>query len=157
AWGELGGDDDGMAGSKLLGHMARVEWQPPILTFTIERHGRTVLGSTRAEIQQGTVDLDCRTATFEQTGRRQLSPTANRVDVKPIDVEIADLITGGVSDERLRWLGDGRIRVLMGKVFPQGSGFKQTVQGRRRRLRESLIETLSPKGWQHLGRNIFAN
>jgi hypothetical protein len=44
----------------------------------------------------------------------------------------------------------------LGRIFPHGSGFKQTVQGRRRRLRESLIESLGPQGWQHLGRNVFA-
>jgi hypothetical protein len=43
----------------------------------------------------------------------------------------------------------------MGKVFPQGSGFKQTIEGRRRRLRESLIQALNRMGWQHLGRNTF--
>ena len=32
---------------------------------------------------------------------------------------------------------------------------KQTVQGRRRRLREALIEGLTATGWTHLGRNTF--
>jgi hypothetical protein len=155
-WGDLGGDDGGMAGSKLLGRMEQVEWQPPILSFMIERHGGAVLGSTRAELQRWSVDLDRWTATVDQVGRRQLSPTASRVDVKPIAAEIAGLILGGVSDERLRWLGDGRVRIEMGRIFPERSGFKQTVQGRRSRLRESLIESLGRMGWQHLGRNVFA-
>ena len=49
-WDDLGGSDCGMAGHKLIGRMEHVEWNPPVLTFTIERHGGTVLGSTRAEL-----------------------------------------------------------------------------------------------------------
>jgi hypothetical protein len=155
-WHTFGGDDGGMAGHKLIGRMESVEWQPPILSFRVERHGGTVLGSTRAEMQHWTVDLDRRTATSEQAGHRQLSPMARRVDVVPIAHEIASLIAGGVIDERLRWLGDGRVRVEMGKIIPKLSGYKQTVQGRRTRLREALIEALVPKGWIHLGRNNFS-
>ena len=60
-----------MAGHKLIGRMENVEWHPPILTFLIERHGGTVLGSARAELQRWTVDLDRRTATCERVGHRQ--------------------------------------------------------------------------------------
>jgi hypothetical protein len=41
--------------------------------------------------------------------------------------------------------------------LPVQSGYKQTVQGRRRRLRETLIKTLAAKGWVHLGRNTFGS
>ena len=135
--------------------MEAVEWHPPVLTFVIERHGGTVLGSTRAELQRWTVDLDHRIATCEQSGHRQLSQMASRVDVEPIGEEVADRIVTGEADDRLTWLGDGRVRVEVGKIFAQGSGYDQTVQGRRRRLREALIERLSPRGWVHLGRNTF--
>jgi hypothetical protein len=155
-WGDLGGDHGGMAGHKLIGRMEAVEWQPPILRFTNERHGGTVFGSTRAELQHWTVDLDSRTAMFGRTVQRQVSRTASRVDIAPIAAEIADLIVGGVSDERLRWLDDGRVRIEMGRIFPEQSGVKQTVQGRRSRLREALIESLGRMGWRHLGRNVFA-
>ena len=155
SWDNLGGDDGGMAGCKLIGRMERVEWHPPVLTFTIERHGGTVLGSTRAEVQRWAVDVGHGTATLEGTARRQLSPLAKRVNVAPIAEEIASLIAGSVIDDRLRWLGDGRVRLEVGRIFPERSGYKQTVQGRRKRLREALIETLGPKGWGHLGRNTF--
>ena len=144
-----------MAGHKLIGRMEHVEWHPPLLTFVIERHGGTVLGSTRAELQRWTVDLDRKTATCERTGHRQLSPMAKRVDVGSIADEVADKIVSGEADDRLHWLKDGRVRVEMGRIFPERSGYKQTVQGRRRRLREALIERLSPMGWTHLGRNTF--
>jgi hypothetical protein len=134
-WGDLGGDEAGMIGRKLIGRMERVEWQPPRLTFSIERHGGTVLGSTRAEFQRWTVDLEKKSATCERVGHRQLSPMAKRLDVRPIADEIAEKIVNGQPDDRLRWLGDGSVRVQMGKSFSEGSGYKQTVQGRRRRLR----------------------
>ena len=118
-WDDLGGDGGGMVGCKLISRMEQVEWHPPALTFTIERHGGTVLGSTRAEMQHWTVDFDSRTATLERTSIRQLSPTASRVDIAPIAAEIAESIIGGLIDDRLRWLGDGRVRVEMSKIFPE--------------------------------------
>jgi hypothetical protein len=154
-WDDLGGDNGGMAGHKLIRRMARVEWHRPILTFLIERHGGTVLGSTRAELQRWSIDLERQTATCERTGHRQLSPMARRVDVGPIADEIARKIASGEADDQLSWLGDGRVRVEVGKIFPAQSGYKQTVQCRRMRLREALIERLSTKGWAHLGRNTF--
>jgi hypothetical protein len=127
----------------------------PILTFLIERHGGTVLGSTRAELQRWSVDLDRERATDGRIGHRQLSPMERRVDLGPIADEVAHKITNGEADDRLSWLGDGRVRVEVGKIFPAQSGYKQTVQGRRQRLREALIERLATKGWAHLGRNTF--
>jgi hypothetical protein len=152
---DLGGDHGGMAGQKLVGRMKQTEWNSPVLTFLIERHGGTVLGSTRAELQRWSVDLEHQTATCQRTGNRQLSPMAKRVDVGFIADEIADRIVVGEADDRLSWLGDGRVRVEVGRISVGGSGFKQTVQGRRKRLREALIDRLSTKGWAHLGRNAF--
>jgi hypothetical protein len=153
-WDDLGGDD-GMAGQTLIGRMESVEWHPPVLSFVIEKHGGTVLGSTRAEVQQWLVDLDRQTATCEPSGHRQLNPMAKRVDVGSIADEIAQRIVGREADDRLRWLEDGRVRVEVGRIFPGQSGYKQTIQGRRRRFREALIKRLSTKGWVHLGRNTF--
>jgi hypothetical protein len=154
-WDDLGGDEAGMTGDKLIGRMEQADWTPPRLTFAIERHGGTVLGSTRAELERWTVDLDTQTATCERTGHRQLSPMATRVDVQPIADEIAEKIVNGQPDERLRWLPDGRVRVELGQIFPDRSGFRQTVQGRRKRLRDALIERLKPSGWTYLGRSTF--
>ena len=65
-WDDLGGDDGGMAGCKLIGRMERVEWHPPVLAFTIERHGGTAIGSTRAELQRWSVKIST-------AGRRRAS------------------------------------------------------------------------------------
>ena len=49
SWAELdAGSDGGMTGDKLLGRMEDVHWEPPVLSFRIERHGGTVLGSVYA-------------------------------------------------------------------------------------------------------------
>src|SRR5881628_2151218 len=47
AWENLeGSEDQGMTSVKLLDRMEDVCWEPPELSFTIERHGATVLGFT---------------------------------------------------------------------------------------------------------------
>ena len=137
-WNDLRCDYGGMAGDKLVGRMEDLQWNPPLLTFRIERHGGTILGSTRAEVQRWAVDLNRQTATCEHAGHRQLSPMAQRVDCGSLAGEIAGKIGSGEADDRLRWLGDGRVRVEVGRIFPAHTGYKQTVQGRRRRLREAL-------------------
>ena len=38
----------------------------------------------------------------------------------PIAEEVADRIAAGEANDRLTWLGDGRVRVKMGRIFPQG-------------------------------------
>src|ERR1035438_2078306 len=53
AWGDLVGDDGGMVAHKLMNRMKAVTWNSPILSFRIERHGGTVLGSSRGEMQSG--------------------------------------------------------------------------------------------------------
>jgi hypothetical protein len=154
-WDDLGGDEGGMTGQKLVGRMKHIEWHPPVLSFSIERHGGTVLGSTRAEVQQWCVDIDRQIASCESTGHRQLSPMARRVDVDSIAEQIAGRIANGEADDRLSWLGDGPVRVEVGKIFPDGSGYKQTFQGRRKRLREALLARLGTMGWNHVRRNTF--
>ena len=81
--GFRGSDDGGMKDDKLLGRMENVQWQPPILTFTIERHGGTVNGSTRAELQHWELNLDDQTACIVNEGHRQLQTMAPRVSSKP--------------------------------------------------------------------------
>ena len=107
-WDDLSGDNGGMAVYKrFIRRMEQVEWHRPILTFLIERHGGTVLGSTRAELQRWTVDLDRQTATCERTGHRQLSPMERRVDVVSIADDVARKITHGEAEFFLNFLLTG--------------------------------------------------
>ena len=147
SWHEFSGDHGGMEGRKLLGRMEGVEWNPPILSFTIERHGGTALGSSRAELQQWTLDIDRRTATCETVSHRQLRPMQRRLNVVPLAEEIVRLILERRADDRLKWNNDGSVRVLVGKVLPEGSAVKQTLIGRRQRFRKALVERLEAEGW----------
>ena len=154
-WDALAGDDGGMVGRKLHGRMEAVVWNPPKLTFRIERHGATVLGSSRVEVQEWTVDLEQRTKSVVIVGRRQLQPPQSRLDVKPVAEELARAILGGRQDPRLNWNGPGRVRLLMGTVLPAGSTVQETLAGRRKRLREALAALVAPAGWRMVRANLF--
>jgi len=138
----------GMQPHKLPERMEDVTWDPPILTFQIERHGATVQGSVYAEVQIWNVDIQNGSAVVhENAGRRLVRPRSSPLDVEPIAREIAILVAGGKQDSRLKWTGADKVRVLTGKIIPAG-GPKQTVTGRRRRFLKTLEKQLASHGWQ---------
>jgi hypothetical protein len=149
-----GHEDEGMTPEKLLGRMEKVEWQPPVLTFVIERHGRICQGSSRANLHRWTVNIEARTASCEKIGHRQLHPMARRLDLRGMAEEIAGKIIRGEPDDRLRWHADGTVQVLASKALPSDS-FQQTIEGRRRRLRQALVIAVEKAGWWHLERWRF--
>jgi hypothetical protein len=109
-WLELDGNEDtGMYPKKLVPDLLEdVRWEPPRLTFVMERHGGTVLGSTRAEVYTYTVDLQERTVTSETHRRyRQLSPRVKPLDTQQICDDVAAQVIGGKKDSRLKWSPDG--------------------------------------------------
>lgn len=135
--------------------MEDVGWHPPALSFTIVRHGGTVQGSTRADVQQWEVNVATGSASWTLEGRRQLKLLAPRVDVKAIAVCIKDLITNHIEDPRLKWNRDGSVRVMASQVFPADSAVKQTVAGRRRRFWSALDDLLAADGWRRNGRDRY--
>lgn len=149
-WDDLVGDEGAMAAYKLLNRkMETVAWQPPILSFVIERHGGTVMGSSRAELQHWEVDVKKKTKTLFGLGRRQLTPMEKRLNVKPLADEITKLILAHTEDDRLRWCEDGRVKVLLSKIgdLAPGSAVNQTLAGRRKRFKAALRERLGA-GWK---------
>jgi hypothetical protein len=155
SWHEFdGGDAQGMAGDKLHGRMNDVVWVPPLLTFTIERHGGTVHGSSRAERHEWTLDVHARTADGVRIGHKQLRPMARRLDVRPLAELVARLILDRQVDNRLRWENDGSVRVQIGKILPAGSAVQQTLQGRRKRFSKALDGLLVRAGWQCVRPNV---
>jgi hypothetical protein len=146
-WPSLVGADDEAMASRKLGRMEDPEWRPPLLTFSIERHGAVVLGGTRADLQQWTVNLDTLTASVEGAGRRQLRSLAPRLNVAPIVAETVELVAAGLEDDRLGWSPDRQtVRVRIGKIIP-ADGFQQTVAGRRKRFRDKLTAAMAASGW----------
>jgi hypothetical protein len=154
-WSDLQGDDGGMEGYKLRNRMEKVVWNPPQLAFLIERHGGTVMGSSRAEMQHWVVDVDQKMATLEKGGYRQIRPMARRISIAPIVEEIATMIINHQRDDRLNWEGDDRVQVVTGRIFPKGSAVKMTLEYRRKRFRAALRERLEQEGWDEAGRNIY--
>ena len=123
-------------------------WNPPVLSFTIERHGGTVMGSSRAELQRWAVNLDTFAATCGTAGHRQLRPTQPRLNVEPKAEDLVRLILTGQPDDRLKWREPSRrVQVLIGKIIPRGSAAKQTLEGRRRRLAGAIATRLEAAGW----------
>lgn len=155
-WDHLVGDDGGMQGYKLVGRMENTVWDPPILSFEIERHGGTVMGSSRSEVQSWGVDVKSGTRTLVGTTWRQLRAAQKRLDVQPIAQELFSVIQAGQDDPRIRRLKDGRVQVSMGQVIPGSPGPKQTVVGRRKRLRTALDELMAEREWSVEGPNIYA-
>ena len=156
-WGELdGGTAGGMKGDKLVGRMEDASWNPPLLSFSIERHGGTVHGSTRAERQGWVINVDEKSTTWQTIGHRQLRPRQPNWDAAPVAEEIAKLIAGHQDDERLKWNKDGSVRVIIGKILPEGSAVNQTLAGRRRRLRTVIDQKLGTLGWKKVLPNVYA-
>lgn len=156
-WHEFSGADSERMRAGKLGRMEDLFWQPPVLSFTIERHGGMGMGSTRAELQRWQVDVDRRMATCERSrSYRQALPRAGSVRIEPIAREVAESILVGRADERLKWQGEETVRVLMTKIFPHGSGYMQTVTGRRKRLRAALQTLLADAGWRETRQDVYS-
>jgi len=151
-WGELdGGSAEGTKAEKLAGRVEDLEWDPPLLRFKIERHGRTVRGSSRADMHAWSVDVDAGTASCSPGGWRQLKPAAARLDVVPLAREVAEVVSRGAEDEWLLWRSPADVEVRVGLIVPADGVAKQTVEGRRKRLKLALDEALRPGGWRRAG------
>jgi hypothetical protein len=107
AWNDLGGEDiERTEAWKLRGRMERIVWEPPELSFDLERHGSVALGGTRADVHRWSVNIERRDASVVQMPPRQVKPADARLDVGKLALEIANLIANEVDDDRLRWRDD---------------------------------------------------
>lgn len=154
AWSELDGAVEAAMYARKLTRIEEARWQPPILTFSIERHGATVLGSTRAEIQWWQVNIEERTAEIVGSRIRQLGLRAAAWDARPVAAALVDAIVNGHDDDRFTRLADGSVRIVLTTLIPPG-GPKQTLDGRRRRLRRELEKDLARHGWRRDGQTTY--
>jgi hypothetical protein len=67
SWHEFVGAESQRMHAGKLGRMEDVRWEPPVLSFRVERHGAMGVGSTRAELQNWRADLDRKTAKCERS------------------------------------------------------------------------------------------
>jgi hypothetical protein len=147
-WDSLTGDDEGMTAWK-LDRAEDLAWQPPALSFLIERHGGTVMGSVWAEVQRWRVDLDSGTAHCQRDyGKRLVGIRQPRLNVIPLAEEVVGKVVAREDDPRLHWLdGKSRVCVLVGKIIPERSCCRETLTARRKRLRSALLEKMTAAGW----------
>jgi hypothetical protein len=151
-WDQLAGPEGGMTGEKLINRTEDMRWNPPLLRFNIERHGARALGSVYAEVQRWVIDIEKGSADFNPYGgRRLVGARQPPVRVEPIANELVGLIVAGKEDRRLKWRGKSRVRLFVGEVLPEHSAVKQTLAGRRRRLRQAMQNALAAHGWQEIG------
>ena len=156
AWDEITGSEaGGMTSAKIIGRLESVEWKSPLLTFIVERHGGTVLGSTRAELQSWEVNLEILTARCGTGRYRRIGPTNPPMNVGPVAEEICALILEHIDDPRLRWRPDGTVVVKIGEIIPAACLPKQTVEGRRKRFRAALDRMIANTGGQTVRPNLY--
>ncbi len=156
-WDEFDGSDQESMEAHKLARMEQVRWAPPILGFVIERHGGTVMGSTRAELQFWAVDLERSEARAGSGGYRQLHPRQRpmtRRKMTELVSEIVDLVEKQRKDDRVQYHEDGSVRVLVSNVIAD-EGPKETVRGRRKRFRKILEELFAEHGYKLVGRYRF--
>jgi hypothetical protein len=147
-----------MCGFKLRRGIENVKWNPPILSFIIERHGGTVMGSSRAERQSWSIDIIQKKAYSGTVGYRQIYKRQPNLNVELLVKEVFKLINEGTKDDRLKWNKDGSVRILIGKIneLSKSSAVKQTMLGRRKRFMTSMDELMNSIGWVKLKSNIYA-
>ncbi|MDA2920910.1 hypothetical protein MYX76_15700 [Desulfobacterota bacterium AH_259_B03_O07] len=155
-WHEI--DDSGLEGMEAdkLYRIEKANWDPPILRFKIERHGGTVHGSTRADVQQWEINVKEMKAHVNRIGHRQIIPMQPRLDVSPIAEEIVKLIIDRKEDGRLKWNKDGNVRILISEIIPKGLTVQQTLAGRRKRFRSAVDERLTESGWKKISHNRYS-
>ena len=145
-WNELPSAKDTSMQAYKLNRMESPGWQPPCLTFEIERHGAASFGSKKAEMQIWSVNVETGEVSHEQKGYRMLEKRDPPLKVEPLADEIRDIIKHGVEDKRLKWYSADKVKLEIANIIPDNAA-KQTVSGRRKRFSKALQERLVKDGW----------
>jgi hypothetical protein len=153
-WQDFRGANETAMEAWKLGRAEELRWKSPFVSFTIERHGATVLGSSRAELQTWKLNLETRNAQCARKTFRQLRPASPRLDVKLIATRVCEIIREGsasnsdlVENGVVVWKSDDEVWIYHGKLIP-GTGYSQTVAGRRKRFRDELTSMMKSLGWK---------
>jgi hypothetical protein len=146
-WNDIDGSGHGgMKAYKLAGRVEQPTWEPPFLSFIIERHGGTVQGSSRAELQRWAVDIDNRSAEVSEGSYRQLyarQPSWTKDDAAKVAQVVSNVIRSNNQHQLVSWLKNGGVKVMINQIVPSGAA-KQTVIDRRKRFWKLLDEELAP-------------
>jgi hypothetical protein len=154
AWDDLGGGREESMSADKLRRLENPLWKPPVLEFALERHGGTVLGSSRGDVHHWAVDITTRTATIVWIGRRQLRPMDARLNVPALVDELTGLIEAGVDDPRLAWSADkSQVQIMIGAAIPET--YRETTRGRRKRFAAAFSERAAEKEWEEVKRYTY--
>lgn len=150
-WGDLAGAGIEATRGYKLKRAEGLTWQSPSLSFKLERHGGTCMGSTRAEIHAWVVDVEKAVAEMSIAGRRQLYPmdapfTKKRAQERA--AEILNLIQGGMKDDTLKWHADGSVTLILNRSVE--AKFESTRKNRVKILLRQLLPMLEENGWHRM-------
>jgi hypothetical protein len=95
-----------MTADQLLSRTEHMVWEPPLLSFVIERHGALVGGgSTRGELQRWQVNVETSEAECFRAGHRQLRPAAPPVRAQQLADEIVyAIVRHDTTNPAIDWL-----------------------------------------------------
>jgi hypothetical protein len=151
-WNEFSGSRETKMEAHKLSRAEDLAWRPPSLYFKVARHGGTELGSTREQIQHWQVNLEEKIAYQATRGFRQLIPMAQRLTnakLNTIAMRVTEAIQAGAaenSDIPLDWITEAEFRIVPSSLIP-ADGFKQTLVGRRKRMKVILLRHIQAIGW----------
>ena len=115
-----------------------VMWAPPVLSFTIERHGGMAGGSTRAEKQNWSVNMERLTARAETAGYKQIG-AVSRPFTKEHIAELVEQICAALSQgphadppcaaqSKISWKNDHEVHIKPSEFVPKAR-FQQQIPG----------------------------
>ena len=146
-WDAIPGALSTSMAARKLSRAENWRWEPPIVSFVIERHGGTVQGSKLAELQSWFFDVERFVAGWGAAGSRRLQAFSPKLDLSALAAELIALVDKQAGDPRLTWKGIGCVRINVSVVIPDDAA-KQTTQGRRKRFRSALIPLMAAAGWR---------
>ncbi len=154
-----GADKSKMSDYKLARGIEDAKWNPPMLIFTIERHGGMMLGSSRAELQEWTVNIEDETAITDEFRKkyRQMYSRQPSLKVEPIAEDLLQRIINNIVDDRIQRYDDGRVEICIGKIaeLKEGSAVNQTLVQRRKRFRLKMDELMLNNGWEKIRERLY--
>ena len=128
-------------------------WNPPLLTFELERHGGIGRGSKLAEIQSWKINIVDGTASAVNSVFRQVYAKEPNWKAEPVARELArSIIAEQKTDTRLVWNQNGHVHLAIGKIVP-GSN-RQTKAARSRRFWRALTSELLWPGSKKVGKHF---
>jgi hypothetical protein len=137
-----------------LDRAEHLHWAGPVLSFKMARHGATVLGSPREHLYWWRINVADKTATLEKGTFRLVRPSAAKLskdEILEIVRRVCEHVQNGPPSSAapgifVTWKSETEILIRSTALIP-ADGFKQTLAGRRKRVRSILIDEMKTIGW----------